>query len=64
PPLKTSRLEQRTNVEVWRIVRLLCFVCFLGAVGSLVWNVTSSDDHVYLVWDLNAWQGYVKVGAP
>ncbi|CAM9420829.1 unnamed protein product, partial [Ectocarpus sp. 6 AP-2014] len=60
PPHKTSRLEQRTNVEVWRIVRLLCLVCFLGAVGSLVWNATSAEDHVYLRMDVGSWGNQMK----
>ncbi|CAN0415074.1 unnamed protein product, partial [Hapterophycus canaliculatus] len=59
PPIKTSRLEQRTNVEVWRIVRLLCFVCLLGAIGSLVWNKTTSADHVYLYWDMKSWGNHI-----
>ncbi|CAM9567769.1 unnamed protein product, partial [Sphacelaria rigidula] len=54
PPHKTSLLEQLTNVEVWRIVRLLCFVCFLGAVGGGVWTTTSASDHVYLMWDFGS----------
>lgn len=61
PPHKTSLLEQLTNVEVWRIVRLLCFVCFLGAVGGGVWTSTSASDHVYLMWDLGSSWNHARV---
>ena len=48
-------------MEVWRIVRLLCLVCLLGAVGSLAWNMTASADHDYLRWDVGSWWDHVKV---
>lgn len=48
-------------MEVWRIVRLLCLVCLLGAVGSLAWNMTASSDHDYLRWEVGSPWDHAKV---
>ena len=59
-PSKSSRLDVLASAEVIHMVFLLSAVCFVGAVGSLIWNVEYDVRNVwYLDWDVGLGEYFV-----